>query len=78
MERIRALIVDDELNARRGVRTLLERDPEVEVVGECADGRAAVEAVERLAPDLVLLDGTELKVSRRHRRRLEALLETLA
>ena len=56
MERIRALIVDDELNARRGVRTLLERDPEVEVVGECADGRAAVEAVERLAPDLVLLD----------------------
>src|SRR5919202_5798714 len=56
MERIRALIVDDEVNARKGVRTLLARDPEVEVVGECADGRAAVAEIERLAPDLVLLD----------------------
>jgi len=56
MERIRALIVDDELNARRGIRTLLARDPEMEVVGECGDGRAAVESIGRLAPDLVLLD----------------------
>jgi two-component system LytT family response regulator len=56
MERIRALIVDDEANARKGIRTLLLRDPELEVVGECADGRAAVESIERLAPDLVLLD----------------------
>jgi two-component system, LytTR family, response regulator len=56
MERIRALIVDDETHARRGIRTLLARDPEVEVVGECADGRAAVESIGRLAPDLVLLD----------------------
>jgi two-component system, LytTR family, response regulator len=56
MERIRALIVDDEVNARKGIRTLLARDPELEVVGECGDGRAAVESIERLAPDLVLLD----------------------
>ena len=56
MERIRALIVDDEVNAREGVRTLLSKDPEIEVVGECGDGRAAVEGIERLAPDLVLLD----------------------
>jgi len=56
MERIRTLIVDDELNARKGIRTLLARDPEMEVVGECGDGRAAVEGIERLAPDLVLLD----------------------
>src|SRR5437764_9299055 len=56
MERIRTLIVDDELNARKGIRTLLARDPEMEVVGECGDGRAAVESIERLAPDLVLLD----------------------
>jgi two-component system, LytTR family, response regulator len=56
MERVRALIVDDELNARKGIRTLLARDPELEVVGECADGRAAVAEIERLAPDLVLLD----------------------
>jgi two-component system, LytTR family, response regulator len=56
MEKIRALIVDDEVNARKGVRTLLSKDPEIEVVGECGDGREAVEAIERLAPDLVLLD----------------------
>ncbi len=56
MEKIRALIVDDEVNARKGVRTLLSRDPSVEVVGECGDGRQAVESIERLAPDLVLLD----------------------
>ncbi|HYG80043.1 MAG TPA: LytTR family DNA-binding domain-containing protein [Pyrinomonadaceae bacterium] len=54
--RIRTLIVDDEVNARKGIRTLLSKDPELEVVGECADGRAAVESIERLAPDLVLLD----------------------
>ena len=56
MEKIRALIVDDEVNARKGVRTLLAKDPEVEVVGECGDGRAAIESIERLRPDLVLLD----------------------
>jgi two-component system LytT family response regulator len=54
--RIRALIVDDEVNARQGIRTLLGRDPELEVVGECGDGHAAVESIERLAPDLILLD----------------------
>ncbi|HKQ53374.1 MAG TPA: LytTR family DNA-binding domain-containing protein [Pyrinomonadaceae bacterium] len=56
MEKIRALIVDDEMNARKGVRTLLSKDPELEVVGECGDGRAAIESIERLRPDLVLLD----------------------
>src|SRR5918912_2043441 len=56
MERIRTLIVDDELNARKGIRTLLARDAELEVVGECGNGRAAIESIERLAPDLVLLD----------------------
>jgi two-component system, LytTR family, response regulator len=56
MGRIRTLIVDDELNARKGIRTLLARDAELEVVGECGDGRVAVESIERLAPDLVLLD----------------------
>lgn len=56
MEKIRALIVDDELNARKGLRTLLSRDPEIEVVGECSNGRQAVESIELLAPDLVFLD----------------------
>jgi two-component system LytT family response regulator len=53
---IRVLIVDDEPLAREGLRKLCERDPEIEVVGECADGRAAVAAIEQIEPDLLLLD----------------------
>jgi len=53
---LRALIVDDEPLARERVRTLLADESDVEVVGECADGGEAVAAIERLAPDLVLLD----------------------
>jgi two-component system LytT family response regulator len=53
---IRALIVDDEPLARRGVRQLLAPYPDVEVVGECRDGREALHALATLAPDLVFLD----------------------
>lgn len=53
---IRVLIVDDEPLARSGLRQLCQRDPEIEVVGECADGRSAVAAIEQVDPDLVLLD----------------------
>ena len=56
MKTIRVLIVDDEPMAREGIRVLLRDDPEVEVVGECADGREAVQAIRDEAPDLVLLD----------------------
>jgi two-component system LytT family response regulator len=56
MDKIRALIVDDEPVAREGIRVLLQDDPEIEVVGECADGREAVEAIQELSPDLVFLD----------------------
>jgi len=50
------LIVDDEPLARAGLAGLLARDPEVEVIGECAEGRTAVQRIESLKPDLVLLD----------------------
>ena len=50
------LIADDEAVARARLRRLLASWPDVAVVGECADGRAAVDAVERLRPDLVFLD----------------------
>lgn len=53
---LRVLVVDDEPLARERLRSLLEADPEVEIVGERADGRGAVEAVRELAPDLVFLD----------------------
>lgn len=56
MQKIRALIVDDEPVARDGIRTLLAGDPEIEIVGACADGREAVEAIESLSPQLVFLD----------------------
>jgi two-component system LytT family response regulator len=56
VEKIRALIVDDEPIARLGLRQLLRTEPDVEVVGECADGREAVAAIEELKPDLIFLD----------------------
>ena len=56
MEKIKILIVDDEPLAREGVRVLLEQDPDVEVVGECANGREAVKALGELGPDLLFLD----------------------
>ena len=54
--KIRALIVDDEPLARERIRTLLQDEPEVEIVGECADGRRAVSAIREWKPDLIFLD----------------------
>ncbi len=54
--KIRTLIVDDEPLGRERIRTLLREDADVDVVGECADGRQAIAAVERLKPDLLFLD----------------------
>ena len=54
--KLRTVIVDDERLARTRLRRLLEKDPEVEIAAECADGLAAVNAVRTEAPDLLLLD----------------------
>src|SRR5204863_5328197 len=54
--KIRTLIVDDERLARQKVRTLLDDDAEIEIVGECANGAEAVAAVRKQKPDLLLLD----------------------
>jgi two-component system LytT family response regulator len=56
VNRLRVLVVDDEPLARSGLRELIRKDPELEYVGDAADGQAAVEAIESLKPDLVLLD----------------------
>ena len=53
---IRALIVDDEPLARRGIRQLLAAHRDVAVVGECKNGREAVRSITTLKPDLVFLD----------------------
>lgn len=53
---MRVLIVDDEPLARQGVRQLLAREPGVEVLGECANGRDALDAVAALRPQVVFLD----------------------
>ena len=54
--RIRTLIVDDEPLGRERIRTLLEHREDIENVGECQNGREAVESIRALSPDLVFLD----------------------
>ena len=56
MEKIRALIVDDEPLAREGIRMRLKQAPDIEVIGECGNGREAVTSIRRDLPDLVFLD----------------------
>src|SRR4051794_11899401 len=53
---IRVLLVDDHAVVRKGLRALFERDPGIDVVGEAQDGEHAVQTVERLRPDVVLMD----------------------
>jgi two-component system LytT family response regulator len=53
---IRALIVDDESFARKGLRTLLRDDEDIAIVGEAPNGRRAVTAIRELRPSLVFLD----------------------
>jgi NarL family two-component system response regulator LiaR len=55
-EPIRVLVVDDHIVVRRGIRALLETVGQVEVVGEARDGQEALEKVEALRPDVILLD----------------------
>jgi two-component system LytT family response regulator len=56
VNKIRALVVDDEPLARERVLTLLQQESDVEVVGECSDGGQAVSAIQQHSPDLVFLD----------------------
>lgn len=53
---IQTLIVDDEAVAREGLHKLLQQEPDIELVGTCANGREAVEAIQTLQPDLVFMD----------------------
>ncbi len=54
--KIRTLIVDDEAPARARIRQLLKTENDFEIIGECANGRQAVAAIQKQRPDLVFLD----------------------
>lgn len=74
-QRIRVLIVDDHAILRQALRHLLETHSEIEVIGDVASGREAIEAAEALQPDVVLMDMvmpglSGLEATRQIRRRL--------
>src|SRR6266567_1509472 len=54
--KVRTLIVDDEPLARGRLHQLLADQPEIELVGQCADGREAVQTIQQQSPDLIFLD----------------------
>lgn len=56
MKRIRVLLVDDHAILREGIKALLEKQDNIEVVAEAADGREAISRVAQFRPDVVVLD----------------------
>ncbi|TDQ45487.1 response regulator [Actinorugispora endophytica] len=53
---IRVLVCDDQVLIRTGLTTIIDAQPDLEVVGECGDGQAAVDLGGRLRPDVVVMD----------------------
>jgi len=53
---VRIVLADDHTILREGLRALLSADPDFEIIGEAGDGREAVRCVEKLGPDLLLMD----------------------
>lgn len=58
MNKMRILIVDDHVIVREGLRALLETQPDIQVVGEAANGVEAVNKTQELRPDIVIMDIT--------------------
>lgn len=56
MNRVRIILADDHLVVRQGVRTMLELESDMEVVGEASDGRTTVAFASKLKPDVILMD----------------------
>jgi two-component system CheB/CheR fusion protein len=55
-DRIRLMLVDDHMVMRQGLSVMLNRQPDIEIVGEATDGETAVELARRLNPDVILMD----------------------
>ena len=55
-DNVRIVLADDHTILREGLRALLSADPDFEIIGEAGDGREAVRCVEKLGPDLLLMD----------------------
>ena len=53
---LRVLVCDDQALIRAGFTTIIQAQPDLEVVGECGDGRTAVDLARRLRPDVVVMD----------------------
>ncbi|MFD0684513.1 response regulator [Actinomadura fibrosa] len=53
---VRVLVCDDQALIRTGFATIIDAQPDLEVVGECGDGRTAVDLARRLGPDIVVMD----------------------
>jgi DNA-binding NarL/FixJ family response regulator len=56
MDAIRILVVDDHVLYRDGMRSLIDTDPDLELIGEASNGREAISYAEELQPDIVLMD----------------------
>jgi two-component system response regulator NreC len=56
MKKIRVVVADDHTMIRSGLRALLDRESDIEVVGEAPDGRQAIQKAQELLPDVILLD----------------------
>ena len=56
IHKLRVLLADDHGVVRKGLRFLLERQPDIEVVGEAADGREAVSLAAEVDPDIIIMD----------------------
>jgi two-component system, NarL family, response regulator NreC len=56
VSKLRILLADDHVVMRSGLRALLERQPNLEVIGECENGRETIEVAGSLKPDVVVMD----------------------
>ncbi len=62
-DKIRVLIVDDSPTAREAIAAILTRDPEIQIVGQAADGAEAVALAAQLKPDVITMDITMPKMN---------------